>query len=156
MGAVQKGVESTRTDPAAGNHLWVQFFEQKRRRDQKQRRNQRQQNKQRRNFDSSVPLRTAPVDKQLRKRELRRRDRNRKERQDQDDALKAVRRGEILSLEGIIPSVQSSCPGKFLGARLQRGRNGFSYVVKILRPSGRRIGLTVDAQTGDVIGGRCR
>jgi uncharacterized membrane protein YkoI len=67
-----------------------------------------------------------------------------------------VRRGEILPLGGIIRSVQSHCPGKFLGAKLQRGRGRFSYRVRILRPSGRRVGLTVDAKSGAVVGGRCR
>ena len=101
-------------------------------------------------------MRTNPGAQQLRLRELRRQDRKRDQRQEQDAAREAVRRGDILPLGGIIESVQSHCPGKFLGAKLQRGGDGFSYRVRILRPSGRRVGLTVDAKTGAVVSGRCR
>lgn len=118
------------------NRIRAQFFDQNRRR------------------NDLIPLRTGPGEPQLRMRNPRRQSRS--QRQEQDAAREAVRRGEILPLGGIIRAVQSQCPGKFLGARLQRGRTGFSYQVRILRPSGQRIGLLVDARTGALIGGRCR
>ena len=135
----------------AQNEIWVQFFEQNRRR------GGRKQRRRRRKHDI-IPLRTNPGAQQLRMRELRpqERRRNRDQRQEQDAAREAVRRGDILPLGGIIQSAQNHCPGKFLGAKLQRGGGGFSYRVRILRPSGRRVGLVVDAKTGDVVGGRCR
>jgi hypothetical protein len=135
----------------AQNDIWVQFFERNRRRDGK---NQRRRE---RNFDI-MPLRTDPGARQPRQRELRQleRGRNRNQRREQDAAREAVRRGDILSLGGIIRSAQDYCPGKFLGAKLMRGRDGFSYRVRILRPSGRRIGLVVDAKSGAVVGGVCR
>jgi hypothetical protein len=135
------------------NKTWVQFFERNRRRNGG---NQRRQNRQRRNNNNVIPLRTGPGGKQLRMRELRPQERNHNKRQEQDTAREAVRRGDILPLGGIIESAQSRCPGKFLGAKLQRGRGGYSYRVRILRPSGRRVGLTVDAKTGAVVGGGCR
>jgi hypothetical protein len=130
----------------AENGTLVQFFEQNRRRNRKKRRN------------DLIPLRNNPDEQRAPVRELRRQDRNRRnsQRRDQDDASKAVRRGDILPLDGIIRSAQRYCPGKFLGAKLQRGGKGYSYQVRILRPSGRRIGLTIDAQSGAVVGGRCR
>lgn len=139
----------------AQNKIWVQFFERNRRRDG---RNQRRQNRQRRKKNDFIPLRSKRGEKQLRMREGRPRERRRnpKERQQQDTAREAVRRGDILPLGGIIESAQSRCPGKFLGAELQRGRGGYSYRVRILRPSGRRVGLTVDAKSGAVVGGGCR
>ncbi len=145
---------ATASPPAAAfdagkNRTWVQFF------DQNRRGTGQNQYRPRRNNDL-VPLRTDPGQERLRMRDLRRQDRNRLQRQEQDAAREAVRRGEILPLGGIIQSVQSYCAGKFLGAKLQRGQDGFSYRVRILRPSGRRIGLMVDAKTGAVIGGRCR
>ncbi len=127
------------------NKTLVQFFERNPRRNGG---NQRRQNRQRRNNNNVIPLRTGPGGKQLHMRELRP--------QEQDTAREAVRRGDILPLGGIIESAQSRCPGKFLGAKLQRGRGGYSYRVRILRPSGRRVGLTVDAKTGAVVGGGCR
>jgi uncharacterized membrane protein YkoI len=131
------------------NKNWAQFFEQNRGRAKKNKRRQQRN-------EYVIPLRTNPDQRQLRKREWPRQDRNRKQRQEQDAAREAVRRGDILPLSGIIRSAQSHCPGKFLGAKLQRGGGGYSYRVRILRPSGRRVGLTVNAKTGDVVGGRCR
>lgn len=130
------------------NGIWAQFFERNRGRDG------RNQRRQRREFDV-MPLRSDPGRSQLELRELRRQERNRNQRQEQDAAREAVRRGDILPLGGIIRSAQSYCPGKFLGARLQRGGDGFLYHVRILRPSGQLVGLTVDAKSGAVVGGRC-
>lgn len=149
MAAAPPGAAIDKSDyktQIAENGTLVQFFEQNRRRNRQNRQN------------DIIPLRNNPNEPQLRQRELRRQDRNRNssQRRDQDDASKAVRRGDILPLDGIIRSAQSYCPGKFLGAKLQRGGNGYSYRVRILRPSGRRIGLTVDAKTGAVVSGRCR
>jgi len=138
----------------AQNEFLVQFFEKNRRRNS---RKQRRQQLKPHQIDT-IPLRTAPGSQGFRMRELDRRDRNqsRKQRRDQEDAAEGVRRGEMLPLSGIIRSAQSQCPGKFLGAQLQRGGNGISYRVRILRPSGRRVGLTIDAKTGTMVGGRCR
>jgi len=81
-----------------------------------------------------------------------RRDRRNSE---QDRALDAVRRGEVLPLGGIIRGVQQFCPGTFLDATLRERGNGFAYSVSILRPNGRRVNLLVDAQSGAVLRGRC-
>ena len=145
---VAAGARFTPAIELAQNDIWVQFFEQNRRRNDRS---------QRRNSDV-IPLRTGPGERQPLMPEFRRPDRSRdqKQREEQNAAREAVRRGDILPLDGIIESVQSQCPGKFLGAKLQRGGDGFSYRVRILRPSGRRVGLTVDAKTGAVVGGRCR
>lgn len=76
--------------------------------------------------------------------------------QEQDAARDAVRRGEVLPLDGIIRSVRNYCPGKFLNASLQRRGRGIFYRVTVLRPSGQRVVLGVDARTGAVVAGRCR
>lgn len=123
----------------ADRDVWVQFLDQYRRR---------------RNSDL-MPLRTDPGERQERRLEFRRQNRNRNQQREQDAAREAVRRGDILPLGGIIRAVRQQCPGRFLGAKLQRQRNGMSYRVRILRPSGQRIALLVDAKTGAVIGGRC-
>ncbi len=138
------------SESRAQSKIWAQFFEKKRRRS-----DSGNQRRQRRNYDV-MPLRSDPGEQQPRMPEFRRQERNRNQRQEQDAAREAVRRGDILPLGGIIRSVRSQCPGKFLGATLQRGRDGLSYRVRILRPSGQRVGLTVDAKTGAVVGGGCR
>jgi uncharacterized membrane protein YkoI len=66
-----------------------------------------------------------------------------------------VRRGQALPLAQIIGGLQNYCPGTFLGARLVQGRQGLAYQVRILRPSGRRVTLLVDAGSGAVVRGRC-
>jgi uncharacterized membrane protein YkoI len=81
-----------------------------------------------------------------------RRDRRESE---QDRALDAVRRGDVLPLGGIIRSVQQFCPGTFLDATLRERGRSFAYSVSILRPNGRRVTLLVDAQSGAVLRGRC-
>ena len=150
---VQVAQNSWISDEIKGG-VWVQFFDQNRRRKRQNRRRQAPK------LDI-MPLRTNPNAPRDELREFRRQERGsnrsrRRQSREQDAAREAVRRGDILPLDGIIRSAQRFCPGKFLGAKLQRGGNGFSYWVRILRPSGRRIGLTVDARTGSVIGGRCR
>jgi hypothetical protein len=86
----------------------------------------------------------------------RRQQRRQRQPQEQDRALDAVRRGEVLPLAGIIRSAQRYCPGTFLDASLQRRGNSLAYRVAILRPSGNRVVLLVDAASGMVMGGQCR
>jgi uncharacterized membrane protein YkoI len=62
----------------------------------------------------------------------------------------------VLALDSIIRSVRDYCPGNFLDATLQQQRGGAFYRVRILRPSGQRVVLGVDARTGAVVAGRCR
>ena len=79
----------------------------------------------------------------------------RKGRSEQDRARDAVRRGQALPLAQIIGRLQNYCPGTFLGARLVNTRQGLAYRVRILRRSGRRVTLLVDAGSGAVVRGRC-
>ncbi len=90
---------------------------------------------------------------QYNKRDRRRRSRGR--RNDHDRARDAVRRGQALPLAQIISGLRNRCPGTFLDAALVKTRQGLAYRVRILRRSGRRVTLLVDAGTGAVVGGRC-
>ena len=110
---------------------------------------------QRRNKDW-IPLRSAPSQREFRDNDAGQQFLRQRRKQDQDAARDAVRRGEVLALDSIIRSVRDYCPGTFLDASLQRQGNGIFYRVKILRPSGKRVVLGVDARTGAVVGGRCR
>lgn len=117
------------------------------------RRDRRDRRQIRRRNNDWIPLRSAPPrrNNQIQRKQLRQR-----RKQEQDAARDAVRRGEVLALGSIIRSVRDYCPGTFLDASLQRQGNSIFYNVKILRPSGRRVVLGVDARTGAVVGGRCR
>lgn len=75
---------------------------------------------------------------------------------DHDRARDAVRRGQALPLAQIIRSLQATCPGTFLNAKLERRGDMLAYRVQLLRPSGRRVTMIVDAQSGRVVGGSCR
>ena len=76
--------------------------------------------------------------------------------EDQDRARDAVRRGDVLPLDGIIQGLKGVCPGTFLNAKLMRRGDRFLYRVSILRPSGRRVTMFVDAGSGAILRGRCR
>ncbi len=82
--------------------------------------------------------------------------RGRNRRSEQDRARDAVRGGQALPLAEIVGGLQNRCPGVFLEATLLRTRQGLAYRVRILRPSGQRITLLVDAGSGAVVRGRCR
>lgn len=124
---------------------WTQLFDQNRRRDLKLQQRMRSRN-------NDTPFRTNA--QRFRMRELRRQKRQQQE--DQNRAREAVRRGDIMPLERIIRSIRSYCPGTFLNANLQHARNGIIYRVRILRPSGKRVVLMIQAKSGAVISGQCK
>ncbi len=100
-------------------------------------------------------LQSPPQEVLERQRIRRLRNQKRRER-DQDSARDAVRSGAALPLSSIIQGVQASCPGRFLGARLIRRGDQLAYRLNILRPSGQRVTMFVDAANGNVVRGRCR
>ena len=109
----------------------------------------------RRPLQDSFQLQSPPEEVQERQRIRRLRNQQRRNR-DQDNARDAVRSGAALPLSSIIQGVQASCPGRFLGARLIRRGDQLAYRLNILRPSGKRVTMFVDAANGNVVRGRCR
>jgi hypothetical protein len=103
----------------------------------------------------SFQLQSAPEEMLERQRIRRLRNQQRRSR-DQDNARDAVRSGAALPLSSIIKGVQASCPGRFMGARLIRRGDQLAYRLNILRPSGKRVTMFVDAANGNVVRGRCR
>lgn len=120
---------------------------------QNSRRDRRDRGRIKRRNNDWIPYRSAPPRRSSPPRQQQMRQRRAPE---QDDARDAYRRGEVLALDSIIRSVRDYCPGDFLDASLQRQGNGIFYRVRILRPSGKRVVLGVDARTGAVVGGSCR
>ena len=98
---------------------------------------------------------SPPAEAQERRRIKRLRNEQRRNR-DQDNARDAVKSGAALPLSSIIQGVQASCPGRFLGARLIRRGDQLAYRLNILRPSGQRVTMFVDAANGNVVRGGCR
>jgi hypothetical protein len=134
----------SRESAASGPIETVQLFDRNGRRDDRSRRRDRRIEK----------LRPPPPNRDDESNLERRQ--QRQQQQEQDRALDAVRRGEVLPLGSIIRNAQSSCPGTFLDASLQRRGKNLAYRVALLRPSGKRVILLVDAASGAVIGGQCR
>jgi hypothetical protein len=81
---------------------------------------------------------------------------SRPRRSQQDNARDAVRSGAALPLSSIIKGVQVSCTGRFLGAHLIRRGDQLVYRLNILRPSGKRVTIFIDAANGNIVRGRCR
>lgn len=98
----------------------------------------------------------SPPEEVLERRRIRRLRNQQQRNRDQDNARDAVRSGAALPLSSIIQGVRASCPGRFLGARLIRRGDQLAYRLNILRPSGQRVTMFVDAANGNVVKGRCR
>ena len=71
---------------------------------------------------------------------------------DQDDALEAVRDGEIISLNKAIGIVRSRNPGKVIDVSLKRRSLSDIYSFKIKSSSGRITTVRMDARTGRIVG----
>jgi len=128
----------------------VQFFE-------RDRRNGRRNGRRIRRNDQSPPIQLRRNREIFRDEDVIRQQRQRQRRKgDQDRAREAVRRGDVLPLDGIIQGLNRSCPGTFLNAKLINQGNRFVYRVSILRPSGRRVTMLVDAGSGAILRGQCR
>lgn len=70
---------------------------------------------------------------------------------DHDRARSAVEAGQIRPLQDILAEVRRQVPGRMLDARLQQ--NGrWVYEVILLQAEGQVVAVTVDAQTGQVLG----
>jgi len=73
---------------------------------------------------------------------------------DQDNARKAVKAGNILSLEQILPRVRARYPGQHLDSRLIQAGGQAVYKVKMRLKDGSVKIITVDARTGKILGAR--
>ncbi len=71
---------------------------------------------------------------------------------DHDRARDLLEHGEIAPLNAIIARLSQQYPGEFVGVRLGRSNNRWIYRFKILTEDGRRVELSVDAKSMDVIG----
>ncbi len=70
---------------------------------------------------------------------------------DHDRARSAVEAGQIRPLQDILAGVRRQVPGRMLDARLQK--NGrWVYEVILLQADGQVVAVSVDAQTGQVLG----
>lgn len=71
---------------------------------------------------------------------------------DQDAALGAIRRGEILPYGRIKRRAEKQLQGRLVGERLRQTGQGWVYEVRVRRPDGRVVFGILDARTGQLIG----
>ncbi len=76
------------------------------------------------------------------------------QRDDHNDALSAIKRGEILSLGKIKGVVERKLKGKMVGERLRRTNRGWIYEVRVRRDDGKVMFAIVDAATGRIMSQR--
>ena len=71
---------------------------------------------------------------------------------DQDRALEAVKRGEIVPLASVLQTVQQSVPGDVLNVKLTHDTVGaWNYTITVLTPQGYYRDVNVDAGKNNVI-----
>jgi uncharacterized membrane protein YkoI len=70
---------------------------------------------------------------------------------DHDDALKAIKRGEVMSYSQIKRAVQDKLGGRVVDIKLRRTNRGWQYFLRLSRSSGRVVAAVVDAKTGRIL-----
>lgn len=73
---------------------------------------------------------------------------------DHDDALKAIKRGEILSYDRIKSIAERELDGKMVGERLRRTNQGWVYEVRVRRRDGKVVFAIINAGSGKVMSKR--
>jgi len=68
-----------------------------------------------------------------------------------DDALQAIKRGEIMSYSQIKRSVESRLGARVVSLRLRRTNSGWRYFLRLTRKDGRVLAATVDAKNGRIL-----
>lgn len=75
-------------------------------------------------------------------------------RDEHDDALQAIKRGEIMSFSQIKRSVESRLGGRVVDIKLRRTNRGWRYFLRVSRKDGRVVAATVDAKTARILSTR--
>ena len=75
-------------------------------------------------------------------------------RDEHDDALKAIKRGEIMSFSQIKRSVESRLGGRVVDIKLRRTNRGWQYFLRVSRKDGRVVAAVVDAKTARILSTR--
>jgi hypothetical protein len=73
---------------------------------------------------------------------------------DHDDALKAIKRGEILSYDRIRSIAERELGGKMVGERLRRTNRGWVYEIRVRRNDGKVVFAIINAGSGKIVSKR--
>ncbi len=71
---------------------------------------------------------------------------------DEDRALHALQKGEILPLDRVIARLHDTIPGEISGLELENENGIWIYEFKVISPDGRMVEVRVNAKTGQFLG----
>ncbi|MCK0068700.1 PepSY domain-containing protein [Kordiimonas laminariae] len=71
-----------------------------------------------------------------------------------DEALKAIKRGDIMSYSQIRKIVQSKLKGRVVNIQLRRTNRGWQYFMRVSKNNGRVVAAVVDARNGKILSTR--
>jgi len=72
-------------------------------------------------------------------------------RDDQDAALKALKRGDILPYAKIKKRAEKQLGGRVVGSNLRRTNKGWQYDLRVRRDNGKVVVAIVDARSGKIL-----
>lgn len=70
---------------------------------------------------------------------------------DQDTALEASKKGEIIAYKRVRQTVRDLKLGKLVGQRLRRTNQGWIYELRLRQAAGRVVFVRMNAKTGEVL-----
>jgi len=75
-------------------------------------------------------------------------------RDDHDEALQAIKRGEIMSYSQIKRVVEDRLGGRVVDIKLRRTNRGWQYFLRVSRKNGRIVAAVVDAKSARILSTR--
>ena len=75
-------------------------------------------------------------------------------RDEHDDALQAIKRGEIMSYSQIKRVVEGRLGGRVVDIKLRRTNRGWQYFLRVSRKDGRVVATVVDAKSARILSTR--
>ena len=75
-------------------------------------------------------------------------------RDEHDDALQAIKRGEIMSYSQIKRAVEGRLGGRVVDIKLRRTNRGWQYFLRVSRKDGRVVAAVVDAKSARILSTR--
>ncbi len=70
---------------------------------------------------------------------------------DEDKALGALERGEVLPLDRVLANLRDRVPGEISGIELEKENGVWVYEFKVISPRGQMMEVHIDAKTGQLI-----
>lgn len=76
---------------------------------------------------------------------------DKRKKRDQDTALEASKKGEVIAYKQVRQIVRNRKLGKLVGQRLRRTNQGWIYELRLRQTAGRVVFVRMDAKTGEIL-----